>query len=181
MSSFGNLIRNCENVREEKTVFENNGRTYERVDHYLDGDKIILPENVFIEATRTSIKGTVGRLVDVEVDTWDDGRLSTWSGVYIIEVDGRPKPSRIHSYHAAIIDNPTGFTKWVYGVQKKEKDNIPAHVNKYGQTISNGDWVIGLGNKKKIYFGKVIRYTKTTISTTLDLESKNPKCQKKVI
>ena len=47
--------------------------------------------------------------------------------------------------------------------KKAPQEEIPPHVNKYNQPINKGDWVVGLGTSKTIYFGEVTRWSKSSV------------------
>jgi hypothetical protein len=132
----------------------------------------ILPPDreFFIEIRSTATKGTIGRLVGIDpmiFDTKDYKKISTYSGSYVYEVDGRPSKGRIQIQNATILVNHTGKTKYIRAVKPPaEKPKIPAPVNKFKQELKVGDWIIGVQPGKVLGIGRVTRWTAHTIWAT---------------
>lgn len=165
------------NVKEKENNYGYINRSFYKV-----GD-IKVPTGIFIKVISTTTKGTIGRLVDIDVKTTervdDNGDkieyINSYDITYIIEIDGRNKPSRINSYHADVLDGYTGPTLWVRNIKTHDKEKIPNPRNKFKQELKKGDWIIGVGTgykaNKPLRIGKVSRWTKSTVwAETIDGE-----------
>jgi len=141
---------------------------------YFKIGEVIPPKGVFVEVVATATAGTIGEIVGYPdlASTMIGARVYDYSAKFEIKIDGRAKTGLINSYHCRLLDNYTGPTKWVRNVKKHEKVEIPDHVNKYGQTIKKGDWVVGIGVRKTIKFGQVTNWTKSSINVTCDKNKK---------
>jgi hypothetical protein len=172
------LIMLCKGTRteeKEKKSFTGDSYTYYR--HFRTEDELIVPDNIYIEITGTATAGTIGKLVDIDF-AYDAGLarpIGGWDTTFIIQCDDREATNRIHYGHARILDNHTGPAKYVRSVNKRTKEEVPAHVNKWGQTLEKGNWCVGLGTSKKVHFGQIVRWSKTSIWVTPVPEEKNPK------
>ena len=110
-------------------------------------------------------------LVDIEFAVADGRRpVGGWETTYIIQCDGRKGTNRIQHGYAIILDGYTGQTTYVRKVNSKEKEIIPPHVTKYKQELNKGDWVVGVGPGKKLQFGAVVKWTKTSVQVTAQPE-----------
>lgn len=143
---------------------------------FVLGD-ITPPKNVFVEVIATSTKGTIGEVVGFpDLSTVvENEQLYGYSGKLEIRIAGRDKTSNIDSNHCRFLTDYTGPTKWVRNVKKHKKEIFPPHVNKFSQTIEKGDWIIGSGHGKKLVYGKVVKWSKSSIWVTTDTISKKPK------
>ena len=139
---------------------------------HITGEPVTIPDNVFVKVTATATKGSVGKLVAVEFAHWGadtqnkeyHNRITSYDTTFIYQVEGRKGTNRVKNGHAQLYLNyagPTVFKRT--DPSKKPKVTIPEHVNKYGQTIRVGDYVAGIGARKTLYFGKVTRYSKSSI------------------
>jgi len=174
------LLRRCGGIKVTKTtVPRNNGTSWIRTQYFLDGD-FVVPDDVFIKIDGTACKGTIGRLVDIDFSSHrSNNEVTAYDITFIIQVDGRAKTNRITHWHAVILEDHDGSTKYVRNIKKKEEQPvIPPHVNKYNQPILKGDWVVGLGTAKTIYFGEVTRWTKSSVfvNPTLEVKGSKDKC-----
>lgn len=151
--------------------------------YFIKTGDIKVPNGYFVEVTSTATKGTIGRLIDIDYDTRmsrveNEGKVEVLSGygiTYIIEIDGRPKPSRINAWHSTLLEGYNGSTQWVRNVKKHSKADIPNPRNKFKQELKENDWIIGVGTgygtNKPLRIGKVSRWTKATVwAKTVDGE-----------
>jgi len=141
---------------------------------------IIPPSEIYIEVISSSTKGTIGKLIDITFNT--QNRLNEknetvtvvdqFSIKYIIEIEGRKKPSSISSYFSEILINYTGKTKWVRNIVDHTKEVIKNPVNKFKQQLQKDDWIVGVGmGGDSLKIGKVTRWTKNTVwAKTIDGE-----------
>ena len=165
------LLHLCSGITITNEATSGSWRSYKRTVCRLNKDQFSVPENVLIRITGTATKGTIGRLVDMEFEEYrwgdyDDEIYSSSNAIrFIIQVDGRDGTNRIIGDHAEILfsHEHNGLTRYERNVKKKQKIEIPEHVNKYNQKVRMGDWVVGLGFKKTIYFGQVVGWTKASI------------------
>lgn len=149
---------------------------------YADGEnEVKVPDNVYVEIDATATAGTIGRLIDIDFTTHrrydflgnEIDAIDMYGVTYIIEIDGRKKPSRISAYHSSILGDYTGPTKWVRNVNKKKKEVVQNPVNKFKQTLNKDDWIVGVGQgygaNKPLMIGKVSRWTKHNVwATSID-------------
>ena len=152
---------------------DSQGRLVTRRD-YVVTDKVEPADDQYVKITGTVKKGTIGRIVGIEPEIWGDNTAGLWRAKIIFQVDGRPNPSRINSDHCEYLPNYNSTTQWVI----KKPDDLPffpPHVNKYGQTINIGDWVVGLMLAKKIAFGKVVKWSHASVWVEIPQENAKPK------
>ena len=181
ISEIVTLLKRCDGVKvTEKTVQSNFGNgNYVRRDFFKTGP-IVVPDDVYILIDATATKGTIGKLVGLEIKTYgpDDKLVSSSSGTYIIQVENRAGTNRIPVYHSTILKDHDGSTKFVRNIKEHEKVELPLHVNKFKQTIHVGDWLVGLGAGKIVHFGQVTRYGKSSvwIRNTPSIEKSKEDC-----
>jgi len=136
--------------------------------HQYQTGVVIVPDDIYIEINSTATNGTIGKLVDIDLDTSDDAdrRIYSWATTFIIQVDGKETTNRIRYGHSNIMVGYTGPTVYKRTVKKSTNEEIPPHVNKFKQTINKGDWICGIGPSKTFYFGQVLRWTKSSVFVT---------------
>lgn len=157
---YSELLRSCGGVRIDVVEQTNHYAADKTVEKFfLEGD-LIVPKNVYVRVIGTATKGTVGRLIDIEVhDGYGQDQISAYSGTFIFEIDGRSKPSRISSGFAVILPNHSGPTKWVREIKKHKKEEIKTPINKYKQELKKGAWAFGAGKHKTLQIGRITRWT----------------------
>jgi len=104
------------------------------------------------------------------------GRVTSISKRYIDITfdDKKGKVVQLHYYELEPVDDTVSATRWVYNVVKSDAKPKPeVRVNKYGQELEEGTLIVGTGygsNKGSILFGRVSRWTETSIFIkTIDL------------
>jgi len=159
------VLKRCQGIRHVSVIKTFNGNDqYEHVEFFATDSEFAVPDNVYIKIDATACKGTIGKLVDIEFVTWEAGeRIRDWGMTYIIQIEGRKGTNRIVQWHSTILENHDGTTKYVRNVKKHVQEEIPVHVNKYKQPILEGDWIVGIGRGKKLHFGQVVRWTKSSV------------------
>lgn len=164
IEKLADILMRCDGIRIQKiTTQSSSGVDYSRYEYFKTGD-IVVPDNVYIEITMTSTKGTIGKLIALDVGTSRaEKEISSYWVTYIIQVKSRKGTNRIHQSHAKVLKNHDGSTKWVRTVKKKTTEVIPLQVNKYKQTINKGDWLAGIGPGKVLYFGQVTRWSHSSV------------------
>ena len=158
------LVAECGGIRRTSTRKTNySNQDYEYIQFFKTGD-IVVPDNVYIRIDSTATKGTIGKLVNIEFGYCSaEGEVHTHMMTYIIQVDGRKGTNRIVRYHATILENHNGTTKFVRNVKKHNNEAIPVIINKYNQPLLEGEWVVGLGMGKSLYFGVIVRWSKSSV------------------
>lgn len=144
-----------------------------------------MPEgDIFIEITQTATKGTIGRLVDFEVEVYGErypeytnqpaNKILSYDGTLIYEVDGRKQRGRINESYAKILVGHHQ-TQYVRNVKKRVQEDIKNPVNKYKQELQKGDWVVGVMPGKRLGIGRITRWTKHNVWATQsdDLDDKS--------
>ena len=186
--SLATILKSCDGVRytsEEKS--SNFGRTWTEEKFYKTGD-VKVPEDVFIEITQTATKGTVARIVDIEIETYgerypnsthhpDPTELIGYDATFIYEVDEPKKKGRINSSYAKFLAGKH-TTKYVRNVNKHDKKEVKNPVNKFKQEMNKGDIIVGVSHGKhgRLVFGRITRWTETSVWVTMDDETvKKPK------
>ena len=139
------------------------GGSYDNITYHLIDD-IIVPDNVYIKILKTPTKGTIGKLIGIECykNSFND-EITPSSMTYIIQVDGRRGTNRISQWNAVILENHDGSTKFIRNIKKRKLEVIPPHINKYKQSLNRGEWVAGIGPKNILYFGKVTRWSASSV------------------
>lgn len=117
--------------------------------------------DIFVEIIGTATKGTIGRVVSVEVRDYQ-GAIYSHQGTLTYEVEGRPKPGKIGSHHANVLKGPQQ-TKYVRVVKSHPKVKVKNPINKFKQELQVGDLIAGVSYGKSIKIGKVSRWTNSTI------------------
>lgn len=125
-------------------------------------------EDIYFEIDSTATKGTIGRLKDIELISYGDDRYSQHYGTLILEIDGRPRPSRINFSYAKELHGYTGATKYVRTVNKHGKKEVKDPVNKYKQPMKEGQWVAGLLTRKRFGVGTITRWTNHNVWINLN-------------
>jgi len=179
-NEIGILLENADGVETKiEESFSRIGQPQSHKYYLKTGDKIVLKKGyeAYIEITRTLMRGTIGRIVGFDIKTYKEkypnnyqmfssykpNQLVVHDATIIYEVDGQKKKYRVKASHAKLLPGIYHKTKYIRTKPKpKEKVIIAPHINKFKQTIDNGDWVIGLWCKK-LAIGKVTRYTKSNI------------------
>ena len=160
------LLEKCKNVR-VKTI-QVTSPYHSSYKKFYGDDEIDVPDNIYIEVIKTATKGTIGKLIKIIPERYKvDNAINSYYGTFIIKVEGRARPCKINSAYAKILENYTGPTKYVRAVkQHDKKKEIKSPVNKFGQELHKGDWVIGVGKNKKLRIGRITRYTNSNIWAT---------------
>ncbi len=159
------LLKSCHGVRVEHTTRSHSRGTYVDTAFYLDGN-FSVPNNVFIEILMSATKGTIGRLVDIDLGDNSyrlNNQIYTHDITYILQVDGHNGTNRIARYHGKILETHDGTTKYVRNIKKHINDEIPPHINKYNQHLIKDVWVAGIGVRKTLFFGQVTRWSKSSV------------------
>lgn len=124
---------------------------------------ITVPDDVYIEIDSTATAGTIGKLVAIDVGDLYENMIRMYDITFVIQVEDKSETNRIAYHHSSILKDHDGSTKYVRNIKKHEKEDIPEHVNKYKQKIKPGMWIVGLGRGKRLQFGEVTRYSKSSI------------------
>jgi len=163
--SLSTILKSCSGVeaRTRETTDWQGKKGF--VDTLIKVGDIVVPEDTFIEITSTATKGTIARVVDIEVDTYDDetkyhkaNQIITYGGTFIYKVDGRKQKGRINaSYTKALVGQHQ--TEYIRNTETHEKVEVTNPVNKYMQELQKGDWVIGVMPGKRLGIGRITRWT----------------------
>lgn len=169
MSAIDDILKSCSGVKHETKEHKQwNGRTTYSDEFYKVGD-IKLPDgDIFIEITATATKGTIGRVVDIEVETYGEryshntntpsNKIVSYDNTIIYECEGRKQTGRIKdSYCKVLLGHHQ--TKYVRNVNTHEKVKVKNPINKYRQEMQRGDWVIGVRPGKRLGIGRITRWT----------------------
>lgn len=168
MNTEEKVLAACEGVEvktQNKTF--NNGQPYQTHSFHMDDKSLFaVPHNIFIEIYASATAGTIGKLVDI--DFGDDrnrrnNQLYVHDITWIIQVEGKEGTNRIARYHSDILVGHDGSTKYVRNTNKHVKEVIPPHVNKYHQTLHKDFWIAGIGSGKRLFFGQVTRWSKSSV------------------
>lgn len=174
MIDYEKILKACDGPKVTETQVEQSrygGRRepYNRVDvEFPDDGVIAVPPGIFIEINSSATEGTIGELIGIQ-------NASTYSGTYILRIDGRPKPCRIHSSYAALLIGHDGTTKFCRNVNSHPKVHVQNPVNKYKQELKKGDWIIGVGMSKTLVIGTVSRWTNHNVWAFKNGEKKEVK------
>lgn len=136
---------------------------------YKTGEIKLPPGDIFIEITATATKGTIARVVGLNVETYGEAyssylgkskenQILSYEGGLIFEVDGRKQKGRIKSSYTKVLLGQHQ-TKYVRDVKTHEKVEVKNPVNKYMQEMKKGDWVIGTMTGKRLGIGRITRWT----------------------
>jgi uncharacterized membrane protein len=181
MSKIEKLCENIDEIEEVHSLIDRLGRRYNIINYIQTSSKLTIPNNIYIEVLATAVKGTIGRVVDIDfkitVKTDNHGKkimvLNEYGSKFIYEVDGRKKTSTIPFHHSKILTNHNGTTKWVRNVKKKPKVRNP--INKFKQELQQGDWVIGVGSgaaaDKPLQIGRVTRWTDINVWASMNYDA----------
>jgi len=166
------ILRRCAGVT-IKTK-ENSGgmfgaqKTYTHKFHKT-GD-IELPEDgIFIEINATATKGTIAKVVSIDVETYGERypdidsyagskEIVTYGITLIYEVEGRKQQGRIKEQYVTVLTGQPE-TKYVRDIVKHKKVVVKNPVNKYKQEMKKGDWVIGVKRGNGLGIGRITRWT----------------------
>lgn len=173
--NFKELLKLCDAKIVNVTVqhsWQSKPSTYEELDQ---SSPFKIPPELYFKITSTSTKDTIGRLIEIETK-------NLWNGTFLLEIDGRPKPSKISSYYAKYLEGYSGPTIWVRNITKHDKKpSVVNPVNKYNQMLQKDDWVIGLtgsGTWKRLSFGQITRWTNSNVwmkeTDVVNLNKRNP-------
>lgn len=175
------ILRKCSGVKvvtEERKDW-NNQTVY--VDKFIKVGDIVVPEDTYIEIIATATEGTIARVVDIEVDSYDEAtkynvvnQIVTYGATFIYEVDGRKQKGRIRTKYAKALVG-THTTEYVRNIEKHKKVEVKNPVNKYKQEMQKGDWVIGTRPGKLLGIGRITRWTNHNVwaVTGNDLDDKS--------
>ena len=190
MSDIENILSNCAGVEVEKTKNTSYGGWSQEYNYKFHkvGD-IKVHDNVFIEIIKTAAKGTIAKVVGLEVDTYSeryptleayatDNSIVTYGCTLIYEVEGRKQKGRIKSQYVKVLVGQHE-TKYVRTVNKHEKVVVKNPVNKYKQEMQRGDWVIGSKRGNSLGIGRITRWTNHNVwaVTGNDLDDKSKEFQ----
>jgi|GEM_PF-5902086 len=173
-SRFKQLLLDCNGI-DKTTIQEKNwkGQPEDKTYLYLTGEEFIVPPDQFIRIKSTATKGTVAKIVDMELDVQDErwakveGQISEYSATLIYEsIDnkGKKKKGRIQKSYVDFMDplDPEyGNLKYVRNVKSHadKKKEVKNPVNKYQQELQRGDWVVGVLPRKRLGIGRITRWT----------------------
>lgn len=184
MNTFNDFIKDLPGITNYNRHYNTDSYSGHRQCWLKDDSKFELPTNIHIEFLKTAATGSIGRLVDIEFkkgSAWYDvveNEINPNVGTFIVQFDGRSKPSRLTSYHGKILFNHAGPTSYVRNVKKTKKVKNP--VNKYKQELQKGDWVIGVKKgSKALGIGRVTRWTEHNVWAVFgeDLKDKSKEFQ----
>lgn len=117
-------------------------------------------EDLYFEISSRSLpsrKGSIGKLVALE-------SVSTWTWIYHLYFEENKRTLKFDYYNCQYLKDYKGPTKYFF--YKKEKKKIPERKNSFGQTLSEGNLVVGVGGTGKdalIVLGYVTRWTKYNV------------------
>jgi len=169
LSTLQTILSNCDGIKVEAIVNNNaySAQTHDYKFHKVGDIKV--HDNIFIEITGTSTKGTIGKLIDIECDTYSEryadldnykgnNTIVSYGARLLYEVEGRKQIGRINDNHAKVL---TGVheTKYVRDVKTHKKVVVKNPVNKFKQEMQVGDWVIGVKPGKRLGIGRITRWT----------------------
>ena len=185
MNTLETILSACTGVSVRKKTTDTWQGTTTNLEFYKTGEIKLPPVDIFIEITATATKGTIARVVDLNVETYgeayssyagkpNENRLLSYDATLIFEVDGRKQQGRIKSTRAKILVGQPQ-TKYVRDVKTHEKVEIKNPVNKYLQEMKKGDWVIGTMAGKCLGIGRITRWTNHNVWAVRgdDLTDKN--------
>jgi len=163
--SLSTILKSCGGVEvKTKESKDYRGRT-QYSDRFIKVGDIVVPADTFIEITATATKGTIARVIDIEVDTYTEdtkycqaNQIITYGATFIYEVDGRKQKGRIKSQYAKALVGKHQ-TEYLRNVDTHEKVEVKNPVNKYKQELQKGDWVIGVMPGKILGIGRITRWT----------------------
>ena len=114
------------------------------------------PEHqIFVTFRCDSRKGSVGKIIKLV-----KGRR------FIVGWDDRENKIEVSQYQIKYLPEATG-TVYIYNTNQKEKEKIKPPINRYGQELEKGTFIVAMGglkkNNRKLVFGKVTRFTKSSV------------------
>lgn len=147
-----------------------NGRDREYVPEFYKVGEITVPDGVYIKINHTATKGTVGKLVGIEANTYgelyagskSENQIISYEITYLYECEGRKQTGRINSGYTTILPG-IHQTEYVRNVNNKPKEIIKNPVNKFKQEMKEGDWVVGVKKDKTLGIGRITRWTKSNV------------------
>jgi len=163
--SLTTILRSCSGVKvETKESTDWTGRKNTNHTFFKVGD-IVIPDDTFIEIIATATNGTIARLVDMEIETYEEetkyhkaNQIITYGVTFIYEVDGRKQKGRIRSKYTKVLVGHHQ-TEYVRNIESHDKVEVTNPVNKYKQELQKGDWVIGVMPGKILGIGRITRWT----------------------
>lgn len=171
VSSIEAILQKCGGVRvETKQAEVSMWDSHPRITYtfFKTGDIELPDAGIFIKIIASATKGTIAKVVDLEVETWAErypdspndnpNKIIMWDTTLIYEVEGRKQKGRIKESHTKVLEGEHE-TKYVRDVQTHEKVVIENPVNKYKQEMKKGDWVIGTRPGKRLGIGRITRWT----------------------
>jgi len=164
------ILKRCAGVsvdQKENTGY--NARSKFLYKFYKVGDIELPADGVFIEIVATATKGTIAKVVSIDVETYGERypdidsyagskEIVTYGITLIYEVEGRKQQGRIKEQYAKVLTGEHE-TKYVRDVKKHKKVVVKNPVNKYKQEMQKGDWVIGVKPGKRLGIGRITRWT----------------------
>jgi len=163
--SLSTILKSCGGVKiETKESKDWTGKTVYS-DRFIKVGDIVVPADTFIEITATATKGTIARVIGIEVDTYKEktkynnaNQIVTYGATLIYKVDGRKQKGRIQcQYTKALVGKHQ--TEYLRNVEAHKKVEVKNPVNKYKQELQKGDWVIGVMPGKILGIGRITRWT----------------------
>jgi len=163
--SLSTILKSCTGVKvvtKESKDYRGN-TTYS--DRFIKVGDIVVPRDTFIEITATATKGTIARVIDIEVNTYTEdtkycqaNQIMAYSATFIYAVDGRKQKGRIKSPYAKVLVGQHQ-TEYIRNTETHKKVEVKNPVNKYKQELQKGDWVIGVMPGKILGIGRITRWT----------------------
>jgi hypothetical protein len=183
------ILHSCSGV--DKKLSTTSSRTVDgkKVDVYdfFKTGEIKINGDFYIEITATATKGTIAKVVGIEVETYHDryssmndhyignNEIVTYDATLIYEVEGRKQLGRIKDGYTKLLVGPQE-TKYVRNVKQHEKVEVKNPVNKFKQEMQRGDWVVGVKQHGKgLGIGRITRWTNHNVwaVTGDDLDDKS--------
>ena len=191
ISTIDQILLKCSGLKPVATQHEAStwSVAYTSYEFIKVGD-IELPEDpIYIEITSTATKGTIARVVDLELETYEErypdtnskspNKVVSYCTTLIYEVDGRKQKGRIDNGYTKLLVGPQE-TKYVRNVKKHKKVVVKNPVNKFKQELQRGDWVIGVRKgSRTLGVGRITRWTNHSVwgVTGDDLDDKKKEFQ----
>lgn len=177
MSAIEDILKQCSGVRFEENEFSQwSGKVIRTYNFYKEGE-IKVPDDIYIKITGTATKGTIGKVIGVDVETFgkthpgaqskDPCYIFTYDTSIIYECENRKKPGRIKASHVILLSGPQQ-TEYVRNINTRPKEEIKNPVNKFKQELQKGDWVIGVKPGKKLGIGRITRWTNHNVWAVRD-------------
>lgn len=170
MGGLTTILKSCEGVRytSEEKKRSWGGQTYIEEKFFKTGD-IKVPDELYIKITQTATRGTIAKVVDIEVQTYGE-RNSSNPGDQIVSYDatliyesktsdGKKKKGRINSSYIDVLvgTHPLSYVRNI--TKHADKPPVKNPVNKYKQELQRGDFVIGVKPGKTLGIGRITRWT----------------------